>query len=65
MEWVTPGLTRMPFVVKSLDLSIFIEWLFYTGFTVFPVSMTPGSPGKALYSQGRSGLPCEFDADLW
>ena len=20
---------------------------------------------KTLYSQGRSGLPCEFDADLW
>ena len=21
--------------------------------------------GAAYYSQGRSGLPCDFDADLW
>ena len=21
--------------------------------------------GHVSYSQGRSGLPCEFDADLW
>ena len=20
---------------------------------------------KTMFSQGRSGLPCEFDADLW
>ena len=26
---------RLPFVIKIFDLSI-SEWLFYTGFTVFP-----------------------------
>ena len=25
----------------------------------------PENTGNHPYSQGRSGLPCEFDADLW
>ena len=36
------------------------------GCSAFPF-YTPTKPVNTIifYSQGRSGLPCEFDADLW
>ena len=51
---------KLPFIIKTGLLSIF-AWpiLAVSSYTQMHICIHVGT------RQGRSGLPCEFDADLW
>ena len=49
----------------SFFLSFFLYILPGARFRALSAGVHSGLQDESLHSQGRSGLPCEFDADLW